>query len=88
MKTREQVQAEINALRGVHGFAAADDDAAEKVLAGCTGVAALHPGGVAAIPIATIIALVMQVLPIIFGPDGFTIEKFLAVLQMILGIFK
>lgn len=88
MQTRDEIQAAINAARGAQGFAAADDDAADQVLECCKGIAALHPDGVEAIPIATIIALAMQLLPIIFGEGGFTIEKMMAVLQMILGIFQ
>ena len=88
MKTRDEIQAAIDAARGTQGFAAADDGAADKVLECCAGIAALHPDGVAAIPIATIIALALQLLPIIFGDGGITIEKLQAVLSLILSIFQ
>lgn len=91
LKTRDEIQAEINQARGVHGFAAADDDAADKVMALCAPhggtVAAARAEGVSAVPILALITLALQILPIIFGEGGFTIEKLQAVLQLVLSIF-
>lgn len=86
LKTRDEILAEINALRGTQGVAAADDDVADDVLDLCSPVATMYPG-VEAIPFTVIIALAMQLIPIIFGQGGFTIEKLQAVLQLILSIF-
>jgi hypothetical protein len=88
LKSKAEVQSAINKACGVAGFEAAGDGAvAEKVLECCKGVAAMH-ADVSAIPIATIVALAMQLLPIIFGQGGFTVEKLQAVLQIIVSIFQ
>lgn len=86
LKTRDEVHAAINAASGIQGFAAADVSAADSVMAVCAPIAAMYDG-VEAIPFPVIIALALQILPIIFGEGGFTIEKLQAVLQLILSIF-
>lgn len=91
LKTKDEIQAEINAVRGVHGFAAAGDDAAAQVMLMCAPhgdtVAAARAEGVSAVPIMALITLALQIIPIIFGEGGFTIEKLQAVVQLILSIF-
>jgi len=86
LKTRDEIQAEINSVLGLQGFGAADADAADKVLACCTPLAGMY-ADFEAIPFPVIIALVMQILPIIFGPDGFTFDRLQAILQLIMSIF-
>lgn len=93
LKTKDEIQAEINKARGTQGFGAAADDAAEKVMALCTansGVvnAAVSGDGVSAVPIMALITLALQILPIIFGDGGFTLEKLQQVLTLILSIFQ
>ena len=91
LKTRDEIQSEINQARGLQGFAAANDDATDKVLALCANqgdmVAAATAENVSAIQFLPLIALALQIIPIIFGEGGFTIEKLQAVLQLIMSIF-
>lgn len=69
------------------GFAAvAGSSTTEEVVKCCEGVAGMY-ADVSAIPWPVLIGLVTQLIPIIFGEGGFTIEKLQAVLQLILSIF-
>lgn len=87
MKTRDEIQADIDALRGAGGFAAADDDAADKVLQLCGNVAAVAGNDVNAFDPVTLITLAITILPIIFGGE-FSLDKLTAVLELIKGIFS
>ena len=86
LKTRDEIQAEINSARGLQGFAADDGTAADAVMAACTPIAGMY-AGVEAIPFPVIIALALQIIPIIFGEGGFTLDKLMSVLQLIASIF-
>lgn len=87
LKSKADVEAAINQAYSVSGFAAAADAPTDAVMTCCAGVAAMH-ADFGAIPIATIIALAMQLLPILFGEEGFTLEKLQAVLTLIASIFQ
>lgn len=95
MKSRDEIQAAIAAARATQGFAAADD-VTDAVAACCAGadadtVAACEAFAagveVAAVPFALIIQLALQLIPIIFGEGGFTVEKLTAILSLIQSIF-
>jgi hypothetical protein len=85
LKSRDEVQSEINAMSSLQGFASAGD-VADKVMAACAPFAA-HDS-LEAVPFPMILQLVLQIIPIIFGEDGFSFEKMLAVLKLIEGIFQ
>lgn len=89
MKTRDEIQAAIDAVRGVQGFAADDDGAADKVLACCAGYESVlsSPDPSSPIWLLKLIPLALEIIPIIFGEGGFTIEKLQAVLSLLLNIF-
>lgn len=95
MKTRDEIQAAIAAARGAQGFAGADD-VTDQVMACCEGAdtytaaacAEFAAGGdVGAVPFMLIIQLALQLVPIIFGEGGFTVEKLTAILSLIQSIF-
>lgn len=89
LKSKAEIQEAVSIARSVMGFAAVDgpDDAADRVMALCHPVTQMY-GNFAAVPLMTIVMLVMQIIPIIFGEGGFTMEKFQAVLQLIMSIFQ
>lgn len=88
LKSAADVELAINAICfQATGFAAvAGTSTTDEVMAACAGVAAMH-ASIEAIPIGTLIALAMQLIPIIFGEGGFTLDKLMAVLELIKSIF-
>ena len=80
LKSRDDVQAAVNAARG-EGFAAAGD-VTDEVVAACgplEGFASFE-----AIPFFTLLEIAFQVAQIIFGGDGaITIDKIKAVVEML-----
>lgn len=97
LKSKAEVETAINQLFKSTGFAAvAGVDSTTEVMSMCAphaaSVAAYHEamaaGGVSAIQFLPIIMLALQILPIIFGPDGFTPEKFQQIIQLILSVFQ
>lgn len=96
LKDKAEIQSLVNDARGAQGFAAADDDAAELIHACCSGVSAETAAAIedfcaglpmAAAPFLLIVQVVLQILPLVFGPDGITLEKFQAILAMISQLF-
>lgn len=86
LKDKAEIQSLVNAARGAQGFAAADDDAGEKIYALCAPVAAEF-GDVNALPISTWFLLAAQIIPLTFGPDGLNPDNIIAVIKMIQQIF-
>jgi hypothetical protein len=98
MKSRDEIHVAISRARVLNGFAHSEsgDDAADRVMACCTGVDAdtvaaceafAVGADVGAVPFMLIIQLAMQLIPIIFGEGGFTVEKLTAILSLIQSIF-
>lgn len=89
LKSKAEIQTAVNAAHGALGFqtsSAVNADAADKVYLCCAPYAAVY-SDVNAIPIQAILTLALQLLPIIFGEGGFTIEKLTAILTLIQSIF-
>jgi hypothetical protein len=86
LKSREDIIAVIDNARSTQGFASADDDVADKVMAIC-GSVNIVCGTPEAFSPAIIIALAVQLLPLIFGDGSFTIDKLISVLNIIKDVF-
>lgn len=85
VKSKAEIEAAVAQARGAVGFAApAGDDAAERISA----FAARYSGysTVEALPVVALIELALQVLKIVFDGE-FTVEKLLAVIELIRNIF-
>lgn len=98
LRSKAEVETAISKAYGVTGFSApAGVSCTDKVMACCNGASAetnaavaqfVSGGDVGAVPFMLILQLAMQIIPILFGEGGFTIEKLQAVMQLILGIFQ
>lgn len=86
LKSRDDILEIINNARGTQGFAAADDSVADQVMAIC-GSVNIVCGTPEAFSPAIIIALAVQLLPLIFGDGSFTIDKLISVLNIIKDVF-
>lgn len=87
LKSKAEIQAAVSAARGQFGEPAPQADGmADMVQCYCAPYAAVY-SSVEAIPIQALITLALQLLPIIFGEGGFTIEKLTAILTLIQSIF-
>lgn len=88
LKSKADVGDAIKAARTATGFAAADGpvDPTETVMLCCAPYAAVY-SDVGAIPIQALLTLALQLIPIVFGSEGFTIEKLTAILTLIQSIF-
>lgn len=89
LKSKAEIVVALNATCGPAGgfMAPSDADAlADKVSLCCAPYAAVY-SSVNAIPIQAILTLALQLIQIIFGEGGFTIEKLTAILTLIQSIF-
>lgn len=87
LKSKAEIQAAIGAARSQFGVSAPEgDDATAQVMLVCGPYAAVY-GSVEAIAIPALITLALQLIPIIFGEGGFTIDKLTAILTLIQSIF-
>lgn len=88
LRSNAEIESAVNRALATTGFSAvAGAVTTDEVKKCCAGVAGMHDS-LEAIPISTIIALAMQLLPILFGEGGFTLEKLQAILQLISEIFE
>jgi hypothetical protein len=88
LKSKAEIEAAIAAVNAAGAFAAVGtSEIADRVQLCCAPYAAVY-SEVNAIPIQAILTLALQLLPIIFGDGGFTIEKLTAILTLIQSIFQ
>jgi hypothetical protein len=87
LKSKAEIgEAIVAACKAANCGVAAGPGPIETVALVCGPYAAVY-SGVNAIPIAALITLALQLIPIIFGDGGFTIEKLTAILTFIQSIF-
>lgn len=86
LKSKAEIQAIITPILAKQGVGAPEHAIADQVHLCCAPYAAVY-SEVNAIPIQAILTLALQLLPIIFGGGGFTIEKLTAILTLIQSIF-